>query len=99
VDTTTFAPLGQGLVKSVADWLPPLLRQVDEGAYPADDASVDTHLAAMGHLVEESVALGVSTDLPRLVKSLGDRAVADGHGGESYAAMIEYFRKPTGAQP
>jgi len=51
----------------------------------------------MEHLVDESETLGVDAELPRFVKALGDRAVAAGRGGDSYAAMIEQFRAPTAA--
>ena len=30
-----------------------------------------------------------------LIRSLADRAVAGGHGGSGYPAMIEQFRKPS----
>jgi hypothetical protein len=83
----------------VADWLSGYAQQVDDGVYPADDSTIDTHLAAMAHLVDDSETLGVNAELPRLIKALTDRALADGHGGNSYAAMIEQFRKPAGVRP
>ena len=49
----------------------------------------------MEHLIQESESLGVNAELPRFVKTLTDRAVAEGRGGDSYAAMIEQFRRPT----
>jgi 3-hydroxyisobutyrate dehydrogenase-like beta-hydroxyacid dehydrogenase len=93
-DITRFAAFAQSLTRSIADWVPPMAREIADGAYPADDSTMDTHLAAMAHLVHESESLGVSADLPRSLKALGDRAVADGHGSEGYTALIEYFRKP-----
>ena len=70
-------------------------QQIDEGSYPALDATIDTHAAAMSLLVHESETLGVNAELPEFVKTLADRAVAEGHGGDGYAAMIELFRKPS----
>jgi hypothetical protein len=64
------------------------------GEYPAVDSTIDTHLAAMEHLIQESESLGINAELPRFVKTLSDRAVAGGRGGDGYAAMIEQFRKP-----
>ncbi|MGI5350802.1 NAD(P)-dependent oxidoreductase [Streptomyces sp. CA-250714] len=99
VDAATFASFaGQG-VGTVAGWLPAYAQQIDDGTYPAFDSTIDTHLAAMDHLVHESESLGVHSELPKLVKALTERAVAEGHGGDSYAAMIELFRKPSGARP
>jgi hypothetical protein len=76
-----------------------MAEQIDAGEYPATDATVHTHLAAMAHLVEESESVGVNADLPRFLKALTERAVAGGHGGEGYAALIDLFRKPSGVRP
>ncbi|MET7336073.1 NAD(P)-binding domain-containing protein [Nonomuraea sp. NPDC005650] len=93
VDARAFAPLAGKGVDIVNGWLAAYAEQIDDGAYPALDSTIDTHLAAMDHLIHESESLGVSAELPRFVKALTDRAVADGRGGDGYAAMIEQFRK------
>jgi hypothetical protein len=77
----------------VAGWLPGYARQADDGVYPADDGTIDTHLAAMAHVVEESESLGVNAELPRLVKALAERAATAGHGASGYVALVEQFRK------
>ncbi|RCV48924.1 NAD(P)-dependent oxidoreductase [Marinitenerispora sediminis] len=92
VDAAAFAPLATKGIGTVTGWLAGYAQQVDDGAYPADDSTIDTHLAAMEHLVHESEALGVSAEIPRFFTILAERAVADGHGGSGYAAMIEQFR-------
>jgi 3-hydroxyisobutyrate dehydrogenase-like beta-hydroxyacid dehydrogenase len=93
VDAATFAPFANKLIGTVTDWVSDYAQQIDDGTYPALDSTIDTHLAAMEHLIHESESLGVNADLPRFVKALTDQAVSDGHGGNSYAAMIEQFRK------
>ncbi|AWS43526.1 NAD(P)-dependent oxidoreductase [Streptosporangium sp. 'caverna'] len=94
VDAATVAPfLNQG-IGVMTGWMSAYADQIDAGEYPAADSTIDTHLAAMEHLIQESESLGVSTELPRFVKTLADRAVAGGQGGDGYAAMIEQFRKP-----
>jgi 3-hydroxyisobutyrate dehydrogenase-like beta-hydroxyacid dehydrogenase len=93
VAATTFAPAAIKGIATVADWVSGYADQIDSGRYPAVDSTIDTHLAAMRHLVHESESLGINAELPRLVKALTDRAVAEGHGGDSYAAMIEQFRR------
>jgi 3-hydroxyisobutyrate dehydrogenase-like beta-hydroxyacid dehydrogenase len=92
VDAATFAPMAKMLSGTVTDWLAGYAQQIDDGTYPALDSTIDTHLAAMEHLIHESEFLGVNAELPRFIKTLTDRAVAEGHGGSSYAAMIEQFR-------
>ncbi|MEV1239177.1 NAD(P)-dependent oxidoreductase [Nonomuraea sp. NPDC050022] len=92
VDATAFAPIASQGIETVNGWVSTYARQIDDGAYPAVDSTIDTHLAAMEHLIHESESLGVNAELPRFIKVLTDRAVADGHGGSGYAAMIEQFR-------
>jgi 3-hydroxyisobutyrate dehydrogenase-like beta-hydroxyacid dehydrogenase len=99
VDAATFAPFANQGIGTVTDWVSAYAQQIDDGTYPALDSTIDTHLAAMEHLIHESEFLGVNAELPRFVKALTDQAVAAGHGGNSYAAMIEQFRKPSGVRP
>lgn len=94
VDASTAAPIMNQLIASMAGWITSYASQIDAGKYPADDATIDTHLAAMEHLIHESETLGVNAELPKFVKTLADRAVDGGHGGDGYAALIEQFRRP-----
>lgn len=96
VDAKAFAPMANQGIQTMTDWVSTYAKQVDDGAYPADDSTIGTHRAAMDHLVHESESLGVNAELPRFLRTMADRAVADGYGGNSYAAMIEQFRKPPG---
>ncbi|MDP9864700.1 MULTISPECIES: NAD(P)-dependent oxidoreductase [Streptosporangium] len=95
VDATVFAPFANRWIEAVTGFVSAYAGQIDEGAYPALDATIDTHVATMDHLIHESESGGVNTELPRLVKALADRAVAEGRGGDGYAAMIEQFRRPS----
>jgi 3-hydroxyisobutyrate dehydrogenase-like beta-hydroxyacid dehydrogenase len=97
VEAATFASFANRLLGSMTAWLSAYGDQIDTGRYPAVDSTIDTHRAAMEHLIEESESLGINVELPRFVKALADRAVAEGRGGDSYAAMIEQFRTPTTA--
>lgn len=99
VPASTFLPLVQKGLGTVGDWLPGYAQQIDDNTFPADDSSLSTHVAAMEHLVHESEFLGVNAEHPKLVKALGDRAVADGLGGSGYAALIDLFRKPSETRP
>lgn len=95
VKATAFAPLANTLINAVTEYVTAYAAQVDEGEYPATDATLAVHQVAMEHLADESEALGVHSELPRFFKALADRAAADGHTDNSYAAMIEQFRKPS----
>lgn len=94
VDAATYAPFARRIAAGVADWLPGYAAQVDRGEYPAEVAALETDARAMAHLVEESEALGVNAELPKLIKAFADRAIAAGRGGEQYPVLIEQFLKP-----
>ncbi|MFD8940341.1 NAD(P)-dependent oxidoreductase [Streptomyces sp. NPDC059578] len=96
VKATTFAPLASTAINVTSAYVAAYAQQIDEGGYPADDATLAVHLGGMEHLLQETEALGVSTELPNLFLKLAARAAADGRADDSYAAMIEQFRKPTG---
>ncbi|MFE5615762.1 NAD(P)-dependent oxidoreductase [Streptomyces sp. NPDC056463] len=95
VKATTFSPLANQWIGAVTNFVSAYAEQIDEGAYPAHDATINTHWATMVHLIHESKATGVPVELPEFVARLTDRAIAAGHGKDSYAAMIEQFRKPS----
>ncbi|MFH8655646.1 NAD(P)-dependent oxidoreductase [Streptomyces afghaniensis] len=95
VKATTFASMATTAINVTADYVTAYAEQIDEDKYPATDATVNVHVGGMQHLLEESQALGVSTELPKFFLELAQRAVADGNAEDSYAAMIKQFRKPS----
>jgi 3-hydroxyisobutyrate dehydrogenase-like beta-hydroxyacid dehydrogenase len=62
--------------------------------YRGDQAAIDTHLAAIHHIVDAAETSGVNAAFPRLVRDVYEKAVAGGHGGEEAAATIEVLRQP-----
>ncbi|MET9558372.1 NAD(P)-binding domain-containing protein [Streptomyces sp. NPDC006645] len=93
VKATAFSPLANQWIGAVTNFVSAYAEQIDEGTYPAHDATITTHWGTMAHLIHESEAAGVPVELPAFVKELTDRAISAGHGKDSYAAMIEQFRK------
>ncbi|KDN72787.1 6-phosphogluconate dehydrogenase [Streptomyces olindensis] len=96
VDAGTFAPFARQIAAGVAEWLPGYAEQIDSGSFPAEVSALETDARAMAHLVEESEAVGVNAELPKLIKAMADRAIAAGHGKEQYPVLIEEFAKPGG---
>ncbi|MEV7554581.1 NAD(P)-binding domain-containing protein [Amycolatopsis sp. NPDC089917] len=94
VDAATYAPFAQQIAAGVASWLPGYAEQVDKGSFPAEVSALETDVRAMAHMVEESEALGVNAELPKLIKAMADRAIAAGHGGEQYPVLIREFERP-----
>jgi 3-hydroxyisobutyrate dehydrogenase-like beta-hydroxyacid dehydrogenase len=94
VDAATYAPFAQQIATLVAEWLPGYAAQIDSGSFPAEVSALETDARAMTHLIEESEAVGVNAELPRLFKAMADRSIAAGHGWEQYPVLIEEFSKP-----
>ncbi|MGW4131832.1 NAD(P)-dependent oxidoreductase [Amycolatopsis japonica] len=94
VDAATYAPFARQIAAGVADWLPGYAEQIDKGSFPAEVSALETDARAMAHMVEESEALGVNAELPKLIKAMADRAIASGHGGEQYPVLIREFERP-----
>ncbi|WP_069884214.1 NAD(P)-dependent oxidoreductase [Streptomyces luteocolor] len=94
VDATAYAPFARQIAAGVAEWLPGYAEQIDQGAFPAEVSALETDVRSMEHLIEESEALGVNAELPRLIKAMADRGIAAGHGAEQYPVLIEEFSKP-----
>ncbi|MFD1545615.1 NAD(P)-dependent oxidoreductase [Nonomuraea guangzhouensis] len=94
VDAATYAPFARQIAAEVAGWLPGYAEQIDSGSFPAEVSALETDARAMAHLIEESEAVGVNAELPKLIKAMADRSIAAGHGGEQYPVLIEEFGKP-----
>ncbi|MBZ4318245.1 NAD(P)-dependent oxidoreductase [Streptomyces huiliensis] len=71
-------------------------RQIDAGEYPAEEFPLDLHLRLMGLLAHAGELRGVESGLPEVFLGLAGRAVADGHGVDGFARLIEYVRGPAG---
>ncbi|MFD1833324.1 NAD(P)-dependent oxidoreductase [Streptomyces desertarenae] len=96
VDAATYAPFARQIAAGVAEWLPGYAEQIDSGSFPAEVSALETDARAMAHLVEESEAVGVNAELPKLIKAMADRSIAAGHGGEQYPVLIEEFSRARG---
>lgn len=95
VKATDFLPMAKALAEMSLGFIEAYAAQIDASDWHAEDATIDTHVDAMDHLLEESKVLGVDTVWPTAIASLGRRAIAEGRGPSGYAAMVEVFRKPS----
>ncbi|UYQ60882.1 NAD(P)-dependent oxidoreductase [Streptomyces peucetius] len=92
VDPAAFAEVAAGHMPYVTSLMTDHARQVQQDRYPADDGTVQVHAAAMQHLVDASLAGGLRTDVPELMRSLLERAEAAGHGADGMAAVARTIR-------
>jgi 3-hydroxyisobutyrate dehydrogenase-like beta-hydroxyacid dehydrogenase len=89
VRTKEFLPIAQDGIKTTAGWLSGYAAQVDAGDHPGDDSTMATHVAAMQHLLDETISAGVDTSVPAAFKALGDRALDAGLAARGYTALID----------
>ncbi|WP_309061661.1 NAD(P)-binding domain-containing protein [Streptomyces sp.] len=71
VDAVTYAPFARQIAAGVAEWLPGYAQQIDNGSFPAEVSALETDVRAMEHLIEESEAVGVNPELPKLIEEFG----------------------------
>ncbi|MFF7182031.1 NAD(P)-binding domain-containing protein [Streptomyces sp. NPDC008121] len=93
VTARDFTRVADRWLRTVAWFMGGYAEQIDQGEYPGADATIDVQVAAIGHLLHAGDARGVDGRLPRLHLELMRSAVDAGHGGDSYARLIEAFRK------
>ncbi|MFC9293553.1 NAD(P)-dependent oxidoreductase [Streptomyces sp. NPDC057011] len=96
IDARTFLPWATSWIDAVKLFATDYAGQIDagDGKYPANDAKLETHFASIEHLLHESEAQGINTELPASVHGLVKRVIAKGFAENSYAAMIELFQDP-----
>ncbi|GGK83353.1 3-hydroxyisobutyrate dehydrogenase [Planomonospora parontospora subsp. parontospora] len=93
IPATAFVPFATGWLGGVASFLPPMAEQIDAGEYAAHDATLETHLSPLGHLIHESRIRGVDADAPGRTRAMVERAIDDGHAADGYARLIEQMRE------
>lgn len=92
VPAQRFAPYLADISTSVAMYVDETARHLDSGEHPGDLANTAMMGATAAHVVGASEAAGLDTELPRAVRSLYDRAIAAGHGRDSWTALINVIR-------
>jgi 2-methyl-1-pyrroline reductase len=95
IKATTFVPFANMLFAGMELFVPSYAQQVDEGRYLAEDSTLETHLSPIKRLIYESEARSIDVELPKYTKALVEEAIARGHAADSYARIIERFRKPS----
>ncbi|GAA0445202.1 NAD(P)-binding domain-containing protein [Streptomyces sp. NPDC046215] len=72
--------------------------QVDAGRYAGGEFPLELHRRTVEILVHAGELRGISSGMPELIRDLIGRAVAAGHGGDSFARLVEFMRPgPAGA--
>jgi 3-hydroxyisobutyrate dehydrogenase-like beta-hydroxyacid dehydrogenase len=69
-------------------------RNLDSGVHPGDLSTATMMGATADHIVGASEAAGIDVELPRAIRSNYGRAIADGHGRDSWTSLIEVIKAP-----
>ena len=87
-----YAPYLTDNLNTLAMYVEETARHVDSGEHPGDLANAAMMGATAAHVVGASEAARVDAELPRAVRSLYDRALAAGHGKDSWTALVNVLR-------
>lgn len=88
VSAADFLPIAKNGIATTSGWLDGYAQQIDDDSHPGDDSTLATHVAAMQHLLDESLAANVDLAIPHSFKTLGDRAIEAGLAEHGYTAII-----------
>ncbi|WP_434594213.1 NAD(P)-dependent oxidoreductase [Streptomyces sp. A5-4] len=81
-------------VAALLGYLPVIADEVDRAEYATPYGALQHHLPSAEDLVRESRARGINAEFPGYTVGLVSRALEAGHGEDSYARLIEHFRRP-----
>ncbi|MFF1510402.1 NAD(P)-dependent oxidoreductase [Streptomyces sp. NPDC058326] len=72
---------------------PVIADEIDRGEYATPYGALQHHLPSIEDLIRESGDRNIDVELPAYTLGLVNEAVQDGHAEDSYARLIEHFRK------
>jgi 3-hydroxyisobutyrate dehydrogenase-like beta-hydroxyacid dehydrogenase len=96
VSAKELAPYIRDTLNLAAMFADETARHVDARSYPGDLSTATMMGATADHIVAASTAAGLDTVLPQAVKSLYDRAIAAGHGGDNWTSLYDVITRSVG---
>ncbi|MDT0549660.1 MULTISPECIES: NAD(P)-dependent oxidoreductase [Streptomyces] len=86
-------------IKEFLALLPAIADQVADGIdnrdYPGDLGNLAMEAAGVDHILEASETRGLDSEPLAAVRALMGRAIAQGHGGDGFASVIEVLERPS----
>ena len=92
VSAATLVPYASELLTLVQTFLDETAKNIDSGTHPGDQANAKMMGATADHILAASRDAGIDVSLPAAVKEHYDRAVAAGHGRDSWTSLIDVIR-------
>jgi 3-hydroxyisobutyrate dehydrogenase-like beta-hydroxyacid dehydrogenase len=95
VSAETFLPYAADNFGMMSSYLADAARNIDGGHHPGDAANATMMGATAAHILGASRDAGIDVDLPAAVKAHYDRAIAAGHGRDSWTSLFEVIKSRT----
>ncbi|UBU12592.1 NAD(P)-dependent oxidoreductase [Nonomuraea gerenzanensis] len=92
IPAADFLPMATSWLKGVASFLTAYADQIDEGSFTAEDATLETQVPPVRHLIHESRIRGIDATLAEYTERLLTEAIGRGHALDSYARIVDHFR-------
>ncbi|ONI78599.1 6-phosphogluconate dehydrogenase [Actinosynnema sp. ALI-1.44] len=99
VPPTEFLPYAVENFDMMSYYLEDAAKQIEQGRHPGDAANVIMMGATADHIVGASNESSVDSALPYAVKSMYDKAIAKGHGRDSWTSLYEVIRSTGAGRP
>ncbi len=92
VTATAYTEVADRWMTTVRAFMGQYAPQIDSGQYPGGEFTLHLHSSTMDILAHASELRGVQSGLPQLFRELTGRAIAAGHGEDSYARLVEFIK-------
>ncbi|MFJ6164104.1 NAD(P)-dependent oxidoreductase [Micromonospora orduensis] len=89
IPPTAFARFARGIGGLLPDMVDRFAGQLTSGTFAADVSTIASAGSAVAHVRDAAVARGVDPAPLQAVQSIIERAIAAGHGGDSYARLVQ----------
>jgi 3-hydroxyisobutyrate dehydrogenase-like beta-hydroxyacid dehydrogenase len=84
-----YAPWAAEVFDNLSYYLPEAAKNIASHEHPGEGANIVMMGATADHIVGASTEAKLDLALPQAVKSLYDRAIAAGHGGDTWSSLYE----------
>ncbi|WP_158892639.1 NAD(P)-dependent oxidoreductase [Amycolatopsis anabasis] len=95
VSAKEFLPWAASNFDELGSYLSEAAEAIDAGRHPGELATAIMMGATADHIVGASRDAGIDQGLPEAVRAQYDRAIAAGHGKDSWTSLIEVIKKPS----
>lgn len=93
VPVADFVPQALRSIETTPSIIPELATNLSSRVYPGEMATAEMMGATADHIVDTAQAAGVDLELPRAVRSHYARAIAAGHGKDSWSSLFEVIKR------